>query len=172
MNADRPARKLGQRGTAGARLLCFLCCMLLWGAAGPPVTPQPLLAAAHEFAGPVHGGCYLVAENSCRLTLDKWSPLPAALTPPAALQLRANGRLLYDYHFDRLKPPAAGYVLSTPRLGFAARCGRSYTLELWTKPQGESPAWQQLGATGAFAWPTSPGHPPADDLYLPAMSGK
>jgi hypothetical protein len=114
------------------------------------------VAAPGAFAGSVNGGCYRAAVNQCAIRVDRWAPV--TITPGAqleAVQLWANGQLLYDFRTDVSNAPSGSYQLSPVKQDFAARCGASYVLEVLVKDT-QDPALAINGQTNSFTCPTIP----------------
>jgi hypothetical protein len=142
----------------GAWLLVVLPLLAaaVFGLAGRSPAPPLAIAAPGAFGGPVNGGCYRAAANQCAIRVDRWAPL--TITPGArleAVQLWANGQLLYDFRTDLSNPPSGSYQLSPVKQDFAARCSASYVLEVLVKDT-QDPALAISGQTNPFTCPTIP----------------
>jgi hypothetical protein len=115
------------------------------------------------FASPVHGGCYIVASNDCRLHVDPFTINIASDTKLVMFKLVSidmdNGaqRLMYDFRPDQSNPVPLSGTTYTPSLvtqDFAATCGHSYEISLQGQDTGD-PYLYNLGLTGAFTCPSS-----------------
>lgn len=100
----------------------------------------PALAAQEGFASPINGGCYIVAENVCKLHID---PFTININEGAGAKLErftifVNGQPIYDFRTDVSNPPAVDYSPSLVALDFAARCGMTYTVNLVAKDTADA----------------------------------
>lgn len=123
-------------------------------------------AAAAEpeiFASPVHGGCYIAAQNDCRIHLDPFtiniaSGKKLVLFKLVAIQMPGGLQTtIYDFRPDQSNPvPALGntYTPSLVAQDYAARCGTTYEISLQGHDTGDSGDFN-LGLTGQFTCPSS-----------------
>lgn len=118
---------------------------------------MPLVVAAPEgFASPINGGCYIAAENSCKIHID---PFVININDGAGAKLEqftlyANGQPIYDFRTDVSNPPTADYSPSLVALDFAARCGITYTVNMVAKDTTDANPLN-YGQTQPFACPST-----------------
>ncbi len=115
------------------------------------------------FASPVHGGCYIAAQNDCRIHIEPFTINLAsgkklvlfqliAIQMPGGIQTR-----IYDFRPDQSNPaPQLGdtYTPSLVAQDYAATCGASYEVSLQGRDSGDSGTFN-LGLTGQFTCPSS-----------------
>lgn len=113
-----------------------------------------VLAAPNVFSGPVEGGCYQATRTTCSVHIDSWQPIAIGGGQRLrAVQLQANGLVVYDFRTDVSNPPAgSSYRPSAVRQDFAARCGQSYVLTLLAQDTGDA-GLVVVGQTNAFTCP-------------------
>lgn len=108
------------------------------------------------FASPINGGCYIAAENSCKIHID---PFTININEGAAAKLElfrllANGQPIYDFATDLANPPYLDYAPSPVMLDFAAECGQAYNVYLVAKDSSDTfPLF--YGKTGEFVCPAA-----------------
>ena len=110
-----------------ALLVAALLAFGLLGASMPSV-----VAAPEVFASPINGGCYIAAENLCKIHID---PFTINIDDGAGAKLerftlQANGQPIYDFRTDVSNPPGVDYSPSLVALDFAATCGVTYTVNI------------------------------------------
>lgn len=113
----------------------------------------PAHAALDIFGSPVNGGCYIAAENQCRIHID---PFTIKIQPGSKLEqftLYANGNPIYDFRTDVSSPPGVDYSPSPVALDFAASCGVAYVVSLQAKDSLTD--LTNAGATSQFTCPSS-----------------
>jgi len=87
-------------------------------------------AAPTVLTGSLEGGCYLITTTTCKIYVE---PFSIRITPGEKLlsfNLTANDQLMYDFGASTADPLMGDYIPSSVALDFAARCGRTYALEL------------------------------------------
>ncbi len=112
-----------------------LAVALLFGVGLLRASTPMAVAAPEGFASPVHGGCYIAAENVCKIHIDPFT-INIDEGNGARLErftLYANGDPIYDFRPDASNPPNVDYSPSPVALDFAARCGITYTVSLVAK---------------------------------------
>jgi hypothetical protein len=127
------------------------------GAEAAPVTEQQV------FSSPINAACVQVAPSECKLHFD---PFTIQISPGATLeafQLQANDKILYDFRTDLSNPPMGSYSPSLVKLGYAATCGKTYTVNLLARDSGD-PGFLNIGQAENIVCPQG-----TYDLHLPVM---
>jgi hypothetical protein len=96
---------------------------------------QTAIAGPEGFASPINAGCYIAAEDVCKIHVY---PFTININDGAGAKLEfftlyANGKPIYDFRVDASNPPATDYSPSPVALDFAATCGVTYTVNLIAK---------------------------------------
>lgn len=174
-----------------AVLLLLLAAGLLTAVLVWPAGPQPavVLAGPAAFSGPVHGGCFLLERDICRLQIDSTEPLTTDTGQAlVGFQLLAQREgidawvLLHDFRTDVSNPPRGSYQPSAIKQSYAAECSVTYRLEMRVKDSGDTD-FETVGMTNWFTCPmaaptatprptaTSEPTPVVEDwvLYLPLV---
>jgi hypothetical protein len=122
--------------------------------------PRP---AGAIFASPVQAGCYIAAQNDCRVHVDPFtiniaSGKKLALFDLVLIQIGGTGAqtVIYDWRPDQSNPaPASGttYSPTVPSQDLGVSCGSSYELSLQGRDTGDSSTFN-LGLTGTFTCPS------------------
>lgn len=141
--------------------LLILCTAALFSALSGSVSIVD--AAPDVFASPINAGCVKVTPLYCKIHVDPFTIQAGAGQRLVAFQLRANGELMYDYRTDVSNPPGGNYSPSLVKKDFAARCGRTYTINLLARDTGDS-GFLNAGQVENVACPA--GFYPPDALYI------
>jgi hypothetical protein len=143
------------------RQLLLPAFLLLALAAAPPTRASPAGAAEGAapavFASPVNGGCYIAAQNECRLHLEPYTIYLGSGERLEAVRVQANGVTIYDYRTDVSNPPPQSgttHTLSTVALDFAAVCGRTYTVNVLGKSRTDA-NFLNMGQVEGIACPAT-----------------
>jgi len=124
--------------------------------------PAAALAGPSVYASPLHGGCYQVRPDRCKIHLEPFSIALAPGTSLVRFQVTAinaaSGKqtIIYDFRPDLSNPPSAffgsTYTPTSVAKDFAAICSNTYTVSLQGQDSGDG-AMFNLGQTGQFTCP-------------------
>lgn len=106
------------------------------------------------FASPINAGCYIAADNSCKIHIDPFT-INIDENAGATLQLftlYANDNPIYDFRTDVSNPPRVDYSPSPVMLDFAAQCGETYSVNLVAKDTSDLEPLT-YGSTAEFTCP-------------------
>jgi hypothetical protein len=121
---------------------------------------QPVTAEPDIYVSPVHAGCYIAAQNDCRIHVEPFTITVNTGSKLDYFQLWASrigysAGMIYDFRPDVSNPlPLSGSVV-TPSLvaqDYAAQCGATYYIYLIGKDTLD-PTQYILGSTAQFTCP-------------------
>lgn len=129
------------------------------------VTAWPLLiqqdkavAAPEVFASGISGGCYITAPNVCKIHVDPFTinVNEAGGFKLVEFQLQANGGTIYSFKTSAQSAyrPAGDYTPSLVMQDFAATCGKTYSLNLLARDEGDG-SLLNAAVTEQFTCPSS-----------------
>lgn len=82
------------------------------------------------YTSPIQAGCYLATRSTCRIQMEPFTINKSGDAGLVGFQLKANGSLIYDFKTDMSNPPKRSFAPSAVKMGFAAACGKTYTISL------------------------------------------
>lgn len=106
------------------------------------------------FASPIHAGCKTFTASRCQIWADPFTISVSAGKRLTALRIALNGVIAYDYMTDVSNPPVGNYSPSPVKMGFAARCGATYTVSLQGRDSGDATFFVLGSTTVACPAPT------------------
>ena len=111
---------------------------------------------ATVLSGQIEGSCHIEALNVCYL--DFFSDIRHdESTPIIASRLLANGVVIYEYGNDALNPITDPEIPGQTFFGYgylAARCGQTYTLELFAQASDDTD-FKSVASTRAIPCPSN-----------------
>lgn len=116
-------------------------------------TPRAV-AAPTVLVGSLQAGCYLVTPTSCKLSVEPFTIGIAENERLVSFNLTANNLVIYDFGASAEDPLTGNYVPTSVALDFAARCGRTYTLDLQALDTGDLD-FVKIGQTQPIVCPTA-----------------
>lgn len=124
--------------------------------------PASALAEPNIYASPLHGGCYQVRPDRCKIHLEPFTIDMAPGTSLVRFQVTAinaaSGKqtIIYDFRPDLSNPPtaflSAAYTPTSVAKDFAAVCSNSYIVSLQGQDSGDGTMFN-LGQTAQFTCP-------------------
>lgn len=96
--------------------------------------PQRLSPEAPTLStSPIHAGCVRVTSSSCKIHVDPFTLQTPFGETLQAFQIRLNDQVVYDYHTDVSNPPFGSYTPSVVKKDIAAKCGQTYSVQLFAR---------------------------------------
>jgi hypothetical protein len=121
------------------------------------------------FASPIQAGCF-ATRGGCRIHVDPFTIMVAPGRQLESFEIRVGGVAVYEFRTDVSNPPVGPYAPTLPEPGFAARCERSYVVNLLGRDSGDAETLN-LGQTTAVDCPVQVPEPDPGLAAIVAAAG-